>query len=148
MTDTIMPNLFRDTRLALISSEDSIRGTLERHRPWIERTLSCSFDDTVFLKLNFDLTGIAVDRICGGAQNPTQNVRLRRLRGLVESLETPPGFTPLVAFDDQDSHAETNLDQILRVPPPLRRVVLAWKDCPMAIKLKDIPHPVVLVNVG
>jgi hypothetical protein len=136
MTDTIMPNLFRDTRLALISSEDSIRRTLERHRHWIEKTLNCSFNNAVFLKLDFDLTGIAVDRVCGGEQNPTQNVRLRRLRGLVESFETPPEFTPFVAFDEQDPDAETDLDRILRVAPPLRRVGFVWKDCPMAIKLK------------
>jgi len=149
MTDLIISSSLHNARsFSLLNSDDAIRSAIARHRVWIEQAISSSFEESIFIRLDFDISETAVDHIFGFSERPSQSARQTRMRLKVESINTPPNCAPLVSFAEPNTEASNHLLGLLSIPPPRRGIALTWRDCPVAVKLEGIPSPVVLLNIA
>lgn len=123
-----------------------IRAALDARRPWIEAKVGVPLKDCCVIETSASLAQIGVEKVLDHAsQEPRPSALMRRLRSFVQAAETPEGMPPLVAFS--------------KVPPPLnffaalkeaarvRPSRLEWQDCPVALYVRSIDAPIVVMNV-
>jgi hypothetical protein len=149
MTDLITSNSHWNARpFSLLNSDDAIRSCIARHRVWIEQAISSPLEESIFIRVDFDMSETVVDHNFGFIEQPTQSAHVTRMRLKVESINMHSNYAPLVSFAESDPEASNHLLGLLSVPPPRRGIALTWRDCPVAVKLEGIPSPVVLLNIA
>lgn len=128
------------------SASQAIGLAVECHRAFIQQSLGSPLEDTVILKLDFDLSDIALDHVCGTDVQPAWNTHLSRMRSRVQEMDIPRDCAPIVSVGNPDPCIEP-LWKLRRVPPPMRPMKLRWEDCPIALRLKDL-EPIVFFKVA
>lgn len=133
-------------RIVYSTLSSVVRRAIAEQRRWIEQKLRAPLSETVVFETSFNLSQIGVDKILGCRdQNPAPPRAVRRLQPFVTAAEIPPDYPPLLTIERVPP--ATDIRQLLMVRTSAARVGIEWQDCPVALHLRFLPTPVVVLNV-
>jgi hypothetical protein len=123
------------------------RRALAFHRDWIETNLGVDLAGVVIFQIDLNLTEIAIEKVLGCSSSPDSTSRaVRRLRPLVASVETPPGFPPLLGLSA--GHNGFEQPAAFEGEQAGTHLGMEWQDCPVAIRLHRLPDPIIALNIN
>ena len=127
-------------QIGLTSSVELIRASLEPYLPWVEQTMGVAFSQTVTLAMASNPGDIVAERLLKGLPLTTSlAARKCSWDRFIEDWSLPTGISPRIAVSIQRE----------RQPNAAPTAVwdLDWQECPVALKLKGLAHPVISVKV-
>jgi hypothetical protein len=114
---------------------------VEPFRPWIENILECALDETLTLEVHAPLGELAAEDLLAGAVLDRDCVRAGDgLRPHVSRWAVPPGVSPRIELTASRRRDALATSRRLAWDPH-------WKDTPVAVWLRDVPHPIVAVRI-
>lgn len=127
-------------QIGFTSSVELIRGSLEPYMPWIEQTMGVDFAQTLTLALDSNPGDIVAERLLTGLPlTSSLTARKHSWERFIEDWAIPSGISPRIAVSMQRER------QLNAAPTAVWD--LDWQECPIALKLKGLEHPVVSVKV-
>ncbi len=107
------------------------------YRGWIERTLGCAYSGTVTLETNNVLADVAAQQLVAGVR-VYEGAHSGWLE-VFEGCEVPPGESPRICvcrYREQVAGSE-----------PVSAWAVSWDGCPIAVRLKGVTTPIVVLRV-
>lgn len=136
----------------------AILRAVESHREWMEARLGVPLSEAVILQTEYGFHNAAVHRLLG-YMDPYAPVPIfrTRLEEYIESAQVPASLVPILdttrhrAISDRPSKALAALlqdwDEDLDAGEASSAFELEWEEGPIALRLKDVPVPVVALPV-
>lgn len=127
-------------QIGFTPSVELIRASLEPYLPWIEQTLGVVFNQTLTLAVLSNPGDIVAERLLKGLPL-TSSLAARKCSWdrYIEDWSLPTGISPRIAATLHREHQPKSA--------PSAVWDLDWQECPVALKLKGLAHPVISVKV-
>jgi hypothetical protein len=120
---------------------DWIRGTIDKHRDWIETALGISLERAIILEVANTLTNLALPQALAGVplmkMDPDPSAELRQR---IEAVEFPPAMPLMVC-----AHAIRESDKCIAERKTLWTAM--WRDAPVSFRFKGLRGAVIALNV-
>lgn len=133
-------------RIVYSTRSSLLRRAIGEQRRWIEERLRTPLAETVVFETRINFSQIGVEKILGCRDQSLELPRaVRRLQPFVTAAEIPPDCPPLLSIERLPPIAR-NICEILG-ETPAENTKVEWGDCPIALQLRFLPSPVVVLNV-
>ncbi len=127
-------------QLRLMSSVELVRSTLEPYGMWVRQTLGVPLAETITLEVDSNPgDAIAVQLLEALPIVANTKARTGSWGSLIERWVLPSHVSPRVAVSLQRQRNPSAAPAQVWEPE--------WKDCPLALKLKGLAHPVISVKM-
>lgn len=124
-----------------------IRHAIDQHTDWIEKGLGVPLSQAVIVECDLSFVDAAIPQLLGSAAyRDSQEMPLRMVSELVESVEVPQSCAPLL----QASAASraVDLEEVFGGVKSRQCYSLKWDDGPVAFHMRGIPSSVIAVPVS